>query len=38
VADGIDQRGNLVVIGDGGERRSLGSGEVTLTVPPARRA
>ena len=38
VADGIDQRGNLVVIGDGGERRSLGSGEVTLTVPPARGA
>jgi BirA family biotin operon repressor/biotin-[acetyl-CoA-carboxylase] ligase len=33
VADGIDERGNLVVISDEGERRSLGSGEVTLTVP-----
>jgi BirA family biotin operon repressor/biotin-[acetyl-CoA-carboxylase] ligase len=34
VADGIDERGNLVVISGEGERRSLGSGEVTLTVPP----
>jgi BirA family biotin operon repressor/biotin-[acetyl-CoA-carboxylase] ligase len=33
VADGIDERGNLVVIGADGERRTLGSGEVTLTVP-----
>jgi BirA family biotin operon repressor/biotin-[acetyl-CoA-carboxylase] ligase len=34
VADGIDDRGNLVVIGSEGERLSLGSGEVTLSVPP----
>jgi BirA family biotin operon repressor/biotin-[acetyl-CoA-carboxylase] ligase len=34
VAQGIDDRGNLVVIGTEGERLSLGSGEVTLTVPP----
>ncbi len=34
VADGIDDRGNLVVIGGEGERLSLGSGEVTLSVPP----
>lgn len=33
VADGIDERGNLIVIGSEGERQSLGSGEVTLTVP-----
>lgn len=33
VADGIDERGNLVVIGSEGERLSLGSGEVTLSVP-----
>jgi BirA family biotin operon repressor/biotin-[acetyl-CoA-carboxylase] ligase len=32
VADGIDDRGNLVVIGSEGERFSLGSGEVSLTV------
>jgi BirA family biotin operon repressor/biotin-[acetyl-CoA-carboxylase] ligase len=37
VADGIDERGNLVVISDAGERRSLGSGEVTLTVPREQR-
>jgi BirA family biotin operon repressor/biotin-[acetyl-CoA-carboxylase] ligase len=34
VADGIDDRGNLVVISKEGERLSLGSGEVTLSVPP----
>lgn len=34
VADGIDERGNLVVISAEGERRALGSGEVTLTVSP----
>ncbi len=34
VADGIDERGNLVVIGTEGERLSLGSGEVSLSVPP----
>jgi BirA family biotin operon repressor/biotin-[acetyl-CoA-carboxylase] ligase len=33
VADGIDERGNLVVVSGDGGRRSLGSGEVTLTVP-----
>ena len=33
VADGIDDRGNLVVVSTEGERLSLGSGEVTLTVP-----
>jgi BirA family biotin operon repressor/biotin-[acetyl-CoA-carboxylase] ligase len=33
VADGIDERGNLVVVSTEGERLSLGSGEVTLTVP-----
>lgn len=32
VADGIDERGNLVVVTAGGERLSLGSGEVTLRV------
>jgi BirA family biotin operon repressor/biotin-[acetyl-CoA-carboxylase] ligase len=32
VADGIDERGNLVVVTDQGERLSLGSGEVTLRV------
>ena len=32
VADGIDERGNLVVVTDDGERLSLGSGEVTLTA------
>lgn len=32
VADGIDDRGNLVVITTEGERLSLGSGEVTLTL------
>jgi BirA family biotin operon repressor/biotin-[acetyl-CoA-carboxylase] ligase len=33
VADGIDERGNLVVLSIEGERLSLGSGEVSLTVP-----
>jgi BirA family biotin operon repressor/biotin-[acetyl-CoA-carboxylase] ligase len=33
VADGIDARGNLVVLSSEGERLSLGSGEVSLTVP-----
>ena len=32
VADGIDDRGNLVVELEGGERRSLGSGEVSLRI------
>ena len=32
VADGIDDRGNLVVVSTGGKRLSLGSGEVTLSV------
>jgi BirA family transcriptional regulator, biotin operon repressor / biotin---[acetyl-CoA-carboxylase] ligase len=32
VADGIDERGNLVVVTAEGERLSLGSGEVTLRV------
>ncbi len=32
VADGINERGNLVVVTDHGERLSLGSGEVTLTL------
>jgi BirA family biotin operon repressor/biotin-[acetyl-CoA-carboxylase] ligase len=32
VADGIDERGNLVVVTDEGKRLSLGSGEVTLTL------
>jgi BirA family transcriptional regulator, biotin operon repressor / biotin---[acetyl-CoA-carboxylase] ligase len=31
VAEGVDERGNLVVLADGGERLSLGSGEVRLT-------
>jgi BirA family biotin operon repressor/biotin-[acetyl-CoA-carboxylase] ligase len=31
-ADGIDDRGNLVVVSTEGERLSLGSGEVTLTL------
>lgn len=34
VADGIDERGNLVVVTHEGERLSLGSGEVTLRVSP----
>jgi BirA family biotin operon repressor/biotin-[acetyl-CoA-carboxylase] ligase len=34
VADGIDDRGNLVVVSAEGERLSLGSGEVTLSVGP----
>lgn len=34
VADGIDDRGNLVVISDEGERLNLGSGEVTLSLNP----
>jgi BirA family transcriptional regulator, biotin operon repressor / biotin---[acetyl-CoA-carboxylase] ligase len=37
VADGIDEGGNLVVVTDQGERLSLGSGEVTLTVARAAR-
>jgi BirA family biotin operon repressor/biotin-[acetyl-CoA-carboxylase] ligase len=37
VADGIDERGNLVVVTAAGERLSLGSGEVTLTVDRAAR-
>jgi biotin-(acetyl-CoA carboxylase) ligase len=32
VADGIDDRGNLLVVSTEGERLSLGSGEVTLTI------
>jgi BirA family biotin operon repressor/biotin-[acetyl-CoA-carboxylase] ligase len=32
VADGIDERGNLVVLSSEGERLSLGSGEVSLSV------
>ena len=32
VADGIDERGNLLVLTPSGERLSLGSGEVTLHV------
>jgi BirA family biotin operon repressor/biotin-[acetyl-CoA-carboxylase] ligase len=35
VAGGIDERGNLVVVTADGERLSLGSGEVTLTVDRA---
>jgi BirA family transcriptional regulator, biotin operon repressor / biotin---[acetyl-CoA-carboxylase] ligase len=34
VADGIDDRGNLVVVSTKGERLSLGSGEVTLRLNP----
>jgi BirA family biotin operon repressor/biotin-[acetyl-CoA-carboxylase] ligase len=34
VADGIDDRGNLVVVSSEGERLSLGSGEVTLSLNP----
>jgi BirA family transcriptional regulator, biotin operon repressor / biotin---[acetyl-CoA-carboxylase] ligase len=32
VADGIDDRGNLVVVTDSGERLSLGAGEVSLRL------
>ena len=32
VADGVDERGNLVVLTPGGERISLGAGEVHLGV------
>jgi BirA family biotin operon repressor/biotin-[acetyl-CoA-carboxylase] ligase len=32
VADGIDERGNLVVVTDSGERLSLGAGEVSLRL------
>ena len=32
VARGIDERGNLVVETEDGERRSLGAGEVSLRV------
>jgi BirA family transcriptional regulator, biotin operon repressor / biotin---[acetyl-CoA-carboxylase] ligase len=32
VADGIDDRGNLVVVTDAGEAQALGSGEVTLRL------
>jgi biotin-(acetyl-CoA carboxylase) ligase len=35
VARGVDDRGNLVVELEGGGRRSLGSGEVGLRLPPA---
>ena len=34
VADGIDERGNLVVVSSEGERLSLGAGEVTLRLKP----
>ena len=37
VADGIDERGNLLVVTDEGKHLSLGSGEVTLTVDRATR-
>jgi BirA family transcriptional regulator, biotin operon repressor / biotin---[acetyl-CoA-carboxylase] ligase len=30
IADGVDERGNLIVVTEGGERLSLGAGEVTL--------
>jgi BirA family biotin operon repressor/biotin-[acetyl-CoA-carboxylase] ligase len=33
VADGIDERGNLAVLTPGGERLSLGAGEVQIVVP-----
>lgn len=32
VADGIDDRGNLIVVTDSGERLSLGAGEVSLRL------
>ena len=32
VADGIDERGNLVVVTDAGERLALGAGEVSLRL------
>jgi biotin-(acetyl-CoA carboxylase) ligase len=32
VAAGVDERGNLVIEADGGERLSLGSGEVQLRL------
>jgi hypothetical protein len=32
VADGIDDRGNLVVVSGTGERLSLGAGEVSLRL------
>ncbi len=32
VAEGVDERGNLIVAGEGGERISLGSGEVHLRL------
>jgi biotin-(acetyl-CoA carboxylase) ligase len=31
VADGVDERGNLTVVAEGGERLSLGTGEVQLS-------
>lgn len=31
-AEGIDEKGNLLVVGEGGERTSLGSGEVHLRL------
>ncbi len=34
VADGIDDRGNLLVVSIDGERLSIGSGEVTLRLKP----
>jgi BirA family transcriptional regulator, biotin operon repressor / biotin---[acetyl-CoA-carboxylase] ligase len=33
VADGIDERGNLAVLTPGGERLTLGAGEVQIVVP-----
>jgi biotin-(acetyl-CoA carboxylase) ligase len=32
VAVGVDERGNLVVEAEGGQRHSLGSGEVQLSL------
>jgi BirA family biotin operon repressor/biotin-[acetyl-CoA-carboxylase] ligase len=31
-AEGIDEKGNLIVVGESGERTTLGSGEVTLQL------
>ncbi|HYY06102.1 MAG TPA: hypothetical protein VE997_05960, partial [Candidatus Limnocylindria bacterium] len=33
VAEGIDERGNLAVVTRGGDRLTLGAGEVKLVVP-----
>ena len=35
-ADGIDDRGNLVVVSASGKRRSLGAGQVQLSLPDRR--